>query len=868
MKLLLKTFTALLLGVVFAYFSADFLLELWWFRSLKLGTFFVLREIYAGLVSVSTTVVLTVVVFLNLFTIPRALAFQSDYKSKGLLGLLQGHTKLLWVFSLLVAVLVLIPVYTHWESFLLYFYAASSELTDPVYGRDISFYLFSYSLYALIQKDLLWFFALIFGLVSFLYFLSYKSQKDKQQEFPIAAKLHIATLMLILVLLQAWSIALERIDMLYEDRHMPVFYGPGFVEMNYHLPLIWLSFLLFLGTAITTVYSLYTGNKRKLAMGFGLAYLVILGIKQVDFIPNMIDDYYVGPNPVAAEAKNIQQHIKATSDAFNFADITEIDYELKSSLTPLSSREIKRELNNVPLWDDKLILPVFEQLQSIRPYFSFYQVAVDRYELGGENVQVNTAARELDYQSLPAEAKNWRNRHLVYTHGYGMVMTPSSQIANQPMQWLLQNFGQTSEFDKLLIEQPKIYYGLADYLYAIVPNTESLKPGNNTSGDMSSDYQGSGGLPLASLFTKAVVSAFLKDERIFFSAGINKQSRVLVRRNIFKRVKAIAPFLILDNEPYPILVEHKIYWVMDAYTASDRYPLVEPINLTKIAKQNEKSNYIRNSVKIIVDAYNGSVDFYVVANDDPIINTYQRIYPGLFKQMAAMPKPFIKHLSYPKAWFTLQMQLYARFHQTNPEIFYQQSEALELARMDEKPVEPYFLTLDIDEHPSAPPEDRKKFVLVSPLSPKGRENLDSIAIAGCLTAIHCKEHYQDDIYIYKFSKDIQVEGPAQISALMNQNPDISKQFTLWNQRGSKIIRGRMVIVPVEHSMLYIQPLYLEADSENGFPALAKVIVAMNRHSVMADSLALAFTQLQQKMLTTIEGVPEVQSISEDDLGTP
>ena len=295
---------------------------------------------------------------------------------------------------------------------------------------------------------------------------------------------------------------------------------------------------------------------------------------------------------------------------------------------------------------------------------------------------------------------------------------------------------------------------------------------------------------------------------------------------------------------------------MDAYTTSDRYPLVESIKLTKIAKQNEKSNYIRNSVKIIVDAYNGSVDFYVVDNKDPIINTYQRIYPGLFKQMAVMPKPFIKHLSYPKDWFTLQMQLYARFHQAQPEIFYQQSEALELASMDDKVVEPYYLTLDIDEDQSVPPEDQKKFVLVSPLSPMGRENLDSIAIAGCLTAMHCKDHYQDDIYVYKFSKEIQVEGPAQISALMNQNPDISKQFTLWNQRGSKVIRGRMIIVPVEHSLLYIQPLYLAADSAQGFPALAKILVAMNRQSVMADSLPLAFAQLQQKMM--IKEVPRIE----------
>ncbi|MCK5355569.1 MAG: UPF0182 family protein, partial [Methyloprofundus sp.] len=638
---------------------------------------------------------------------------------------------------------------------------------------------------------------------------------------------------------------------------LPVFYGPGFVEMNYYLPLIWLSFLLFLALAIATIYSLYTGKKFKLAAGFGIAYLMVLGIKQIDAIPSMIDEYYVKPNPVKAEGEYIQRHIKATSDAFNFADVTEIDYTLESSLTPLSHREIKKELHNIPLWDDNLILPVFEQLQSIRPYFSFYQVAVDRYELNGESHQVNLAARELDYQSIADAAKNWRNRHLIYTHGYGMVMSPSSQLANQPMQWLMQNFDQVTEFDKLKVERPEIYYGLAQYPYAIVPNTESLKLEGKTAGDMSTDYQGKGGLPIFSLFAKAVVATFLKDERIFFSAGINKQSRILVRRNIFQRIKTIAPFLKLDDEPYPVLVNHKIYWIVDAYTFSNRYPLVEPQVLTKTAKQGGTFNYARNSVKIIVDAYDGSVDFYIVDEKDPLIKTYQQLYPSLLKDLADVPRPFIKHFSYPKAWFTLQMQMYARYHQTDPTIFYQQSEALELANMDDEPVEPYYLTIDLDENANVPPEDRQKFVLVSPLSPLGRDNLDSVAVAGCLTALHCKEHYQDDIYIYKFSKQVQVEGPAQISALLNQNPDISKQFSLWNQRGSKVIRGRIIIVPIEHSLLYIQPLYLAAESAEGFPALAKVIVVMNRQSVMADSLPLAFEQLQEKVITTLESEAEM-----------
>ncbi|WP_428356527.1 UPF0182 family protein [Methyloprofundus sp.] len=863
MKLFFKLLAVLLIVGLLAYITAEFLMEFWWFRSLNLGAYFVLRESYEWLVKIGTTLLLTSLVYLNFSYMPRALSLHKESDIKGLLAFLQRNKKLLWLISFLVVMPLLMPVYTHWERFLLFYFGAKSELVDPVYAKNISFYLFSYPVYALIQKELLWVFGILLSLVSFLYFVFYRKHKQQLQQFPRAAKLHIAKILAILVLLQAWSIALERIEMLYEDRHLPVFFGPGFVEMNYHLPLIFLSFLLFLATAIATVYSLYTGKKYTLTVAFGIAYLLVFTIKQVDGIPNMIDDYYVDPNPVKAEAKYIQYHIKATSDAFNFADVTVKNYTIAPALTPAISNEIKSELANIPLWDNDLLLPVLEQLQSIRPFFSFYTVAADRYELGGKNHQVNIAAREMDYQSLATEAKNWRNRHLIYTHGYGMVMSPSDQLANQPMQWLINNFGQDIKFDKLRIDRPEIYYGLAKSGYAIVPNTESIGQEDKISGDMDTDYQGTGGLPLSSLVTKAVAAIFFQDQRVFFSAGINNDSRILVRRNIYKRISEIAPFLMLDSDPYPVLVDHKIYWIVDAYTTSQLYPLVMPVTLTGKDEIAEKFNYARNSVKVVIDAYNGSVDFYVVDDKDPLIRTYQRLYPGLFKEFAAVPKPFIKHFSYPKAWFALQMRMYSRFHQTDPVIFYQQSEALEFSSMDDKPVEPYYLTLDIEEQENVENIEQQKFILVGPLSPVGRDNLDSLAIAGCLKALHCMDHYQDDIFIYKFPKDVQVEGPGQISALMSQNPDISRQFTLWNQRGSGVIRGRMIVVPVEHTLLYIQPLYIKASSEEGFPNLVKVVVAMNRHTAMADSLAEAFKILYGKIMAAEN--PVSMPVSEPEL---
>ncbi|NOQ62952.1 MAG: hypothetical protein GQ582_00385 [Methyloprofundus sp.] len=853
MKLLPKLSIALVILLGLIYFAAHFLLESWWFSSLRLGVYFQLRESYEWQVKSITTVFLTLIVYLNFIYVPRALNFSDEQKKLGLIGFLLRHKKLLGLLAFLASIPLLIPIYAHWEDFLLYFYAAPSELTDPVYGRDISFYLFAYPVYSLVQNSLFLFLLLILALVSFLYFTAHKANPDSEDSLPRAAKLHLASLIVGLIVLHAWSIDLERIGLLYEDRHLPVFYGPGFVEMNYGLPLIWISFLVFLSFSATILYSLYFTRKYQLILILGAAYISVIGLKHLDFIPNILDEYYVNPNPVKADGKNIQHHIKATSDAFNLSEVKTIDYALTPTLSRTNFSEIQKELSNIPLWDDDLILPVFEQLQSIRPYFSFYQLAVDRYDLNGENRQVNIAARELDYPNIPDSAKNWRNQHLVYTHGYGMVMSPSNQDASQPMQWLLQNFGQTTEFDQLKIDQPEIFYGLADYSYAIVPNKEALKVGDNTAGDMKTDYAGSGGLPISSLFNKAVLATFFKDQRIFFSAGITDKSRVLVRRNIIKRIQSIAPFLVLGHEPYPIIVNHKIYWIVDAFTHSDKYPLVEPRRLSKSTHKGAAFNYARNSVKIIVDAYTGAVDFYIVDEQDPIVNTYRNMYPSLFKTLADIQMPFIRHFSYPKEWFALQMDLYARFHQKNPEVFYQQSEDLELATMDGKTVDPYYLTIDVDEDQSSLIKDQRKFILVSPMSPINRDNLDSIAIAGCLAAEHCMQHYQEDIYVYKFSNNIQVEGPAQISALINQNPDISAQLTLWNQHGSKVIRGRIVIIPIEHSLLYIQPLYLAAKSATGFPTLAKVIMVINQQSVIADTVEQAFALLQKKLLAPQNG---------------
>jgi len=846
---------AILLIVLIVSYCVNFLMDLWWFDTLGYVYYYGLRETYRDIIAIGITVIIVFLVYANFLFIPRLIS--NDRLD---IGSDDQVTKAGWVdklfitypikvllpLSILITIPVIFPIYENWELFLLYIFSSSSGVVDPAYGKDISYYLFSYPVYTLVQDKLLIVFSMLFCIISFIYWRIYKEYKGKNSSFPLPAKLHLTGLIVAIVAIEAWSIVLERIEMLYEDRNEPVYFGPGLVDMTYQLPLIWLTFVVFLGIAGSAIYLIYRKKGKRLFIGLLLSYFLLLGFREFDFIPNLMDRFYIKPNPVVAEKKYIQFNIDATLNAFDLSDVDVIDYPARSSLTRDVSTGIYEELYNIPLWDHDLLKNVYQQLQAIRPFYNFSPVAIDRYNLDSKEYQVNIAARELTIEKLPAEAQNWENIHMRYTHGYGAVVTPAAQSANQPMQWFLNELTLQNKFPDISVAHPEIYFGLGEYPYAIVPNTV---PASDTDAwDLSADYKGSDGLKISSLILKLVFSAYLKDEKIFFSTSINDKSKILIRRNIKERVNFIAPFLTLDSEPYPVILDDKIYWIMDAYTTSDRYPIVKAIDNPLTKHVSDKVNYIRNSVKIIVDAYNGTVNFYIVDPKDPIVSAYQSAYPGLFKNLSTIPQEFIKHLSYPQDLFTLQMEIFSRYHQTDPDIFYQQSNALEMAKMDGKRVAPYYLTLDILDKPDTPESELAKFILVSPLSPIRLDNLYSIAIAGCLRIENCNTQYAADIFFYKFSQKLQVDGPGQIEALINQNPEISQYFSLWDQRGSKVIKGRIIIIPVERSILYIQPIYLVASTNVGFPQLAKVIVSMNQLTAMGDTIELAYKKLEQQQL--------------------
>jgi uncharacterized protein len=851
------------LGVIYVAFFLIFLelvVDFWWFRSLNFEGYFWLKLLYRYIISGGVTLLFFLIFFINFWIGSRFVGFQ--YEAMGrkeqevkqtLLSKFQtGALEVYIPLSLILAIVIALPFYHQWNEALLFIFAPDAGIKEPVYGNDVGFYMFSYPIYQLIQRELLITFSLLFLSMLLLYWIEHRLLAAERKEYPLGARIHLNVLIVIVILIVTWGFMLQRFSLLYVDAHEPVFYGPGFVDLRYDLPLIWLAMITFIGTAVSAIFLIQShGHKgRKPLIGFGLSFLLMLGLRAVDFIPELITKFYVLPNPVKAEGQFMANNVKATLDAYRLNDVKSIDFEV--TLRPeedLAEWVDVEHLQSIPVWDRQLLDDVYYQLQGLRPYYQFPTVDEDRYTLEGYLQQVNLAAREVNIANLPPEAHTWENKYLRYTHGYGAVMTPAAQDGGQPIQWYLRDLNMYSSVG-LTVEQPDIYYGLEKTLYALVPNELTIVGIAGTDPEAMKNYTGKGGVPIASLFRKLLLAIYFKDVKLFFSTNVNAKTKALFRRNITERIETLTPFLALDEDPYLVLTPESFYWIQDAYTLTDSYPVSKL--LTEKFKSYDGSderhfNYIRNSVKIMVNAYDGTIDYYIVDPEDPIIQGYNRAYPGLFKTMEQMPADLKSHIRYPRDLFYLQLRVYAKYHQKRPEMFYQQAETWQFAKRERlgkvgpNVVMPYYLTTELQDCP-----ELTRFVLIDPMTPIGRENLSVLAIAGSLSPDVCTTDYTQKIVMYKFTKDVQVNGPAQVAALIDQDPLISEQFTLWDQHGSQVRRGRMVILPVASSMLYVQPVYM-ISTHTKIPELVRIIVGMGNVVVMEKSLAEGFRQLEAKL---------------------
>ena len=827
---------ALLIGLaLLKLVFVDFVVDFWWFQSQGLSLYFFMRWLYRYAVFLFFAAIFFAFFYVNFWIAARFVGFDTSARraeNRDFVKRLHAGLRRFYLpFSLIMALPIAVPLFNNWEQALMFLFGQASGTTDPLLHKNISFYLFSLPIYHLLQKEILVVFVVLFLMVFFLYWYEHRLLAAQDEALPKGARAHISVLGLIVVAILCWGVLLERYDLLYTTTNLPVFYGPGYVEMRIVRPVIWLTAIFLAATGISLVISVNRGAGWKLPVVFGLLLAVSMVSRDAEFMVDSVRKYVVAPNQSIRERAYIDANIRSTLAAFRLDAVETRDFRNEEEPDfDAQDPALIRRLKNIPVWDREMLGNVFEELQGIRTYYSFPSIDVDRYTVEDRYRQVYLGAREIQFAKLPQAAQNWINLHLQYTHGEGVVMIPAAQAGDSFMIWFVKDIPPTSAFG-LYSRQNSIYYGLEDKRYVIVPNDAGEIGSPAGENETIVNYHGNGGVRLHSLWRKLLFSLYFKDRNIFFTTKTNDRSRILFRRNIIDQITHITPFLKLDRDPYIVMTDAGLYWLQDAYTTADNYPLSAPVD--------EGFNYIRNAVKVVVDAYNGKAVYYVADTEDPVIDAYRRAYPGLFKPLTAMPAELRKHIRYPQDMFHIQVSVYSKYHQTNPERFYRQEDIWEFSKMpqgrDLVPAKPYYLTLDLIK----PGEE--DFLLFMPLSPYGRDNLRALMIAGSDGDNYGK------IFAYRFSREQQVYGPAQVHSLVNQDVVISEQFTLWNQEGSEVILGKMVIEPASGSLLYIQPVYIQEEGRLKIPQLKRLIMALGDAVVMAPSLEEAAVKLEAEL---------------------
>ena len=541
------------------------------------------------------------------------------------------------------------------------------------------------------------------------------------------------------------------------------------------------------------------------------AWVVALIVIRVAF-PAVMQSLIVSPNQQAKEGPYIADNIAATRAAYGLDRINQTQYPLTGDLSTAKLAANDGTIRNIRLWDQSTLLSSYNQLQQLRPYYQFTTVSIDRYDVNGVYRETMLAPRELNIAGLPTQSQTWVNQHLTYTHGFGVVVSAVNQVTSDGSpDFLVQNVPPVSSAPDLAVTQPRIYYGLLGTSYTLVDtNTPEFDyPGaaGGAAGGGSYHYTGSGGIPISSTFNKLAFSVRYGTIRFFTSTAINSQSRVIIRNNIVARLHAAAPFLTLDQDPYMVVAGGRLYWIADAYTTTNRYPYSQP---------NGGINYIRNSVKVVIDAYNGSMKFYVSDPTDPIIRTYEKIFPGMFTPFTSVPQVLLAHVRYPQDLFNVQSQMFTTYHVTQPDVLYSKNNQWAIPTGTSLSgatgqMEPYYVIMRL------PGQTRDEFVQILPFVPNGRPNM-----IGWLAAQSDMPNYGRAVS-FAFPSNATVYGPTQVEAAVNQDPTVSQQLTLWGQQGSRVIIGNLLVMPIADSLLYVEPLYLES-STTPVPQLKRVIV--------------------------------------------
>ena len=723
-----------------------------------------------------------------------------------------------------------------WTPVLTFLNSVNTGTSDPIFGYDIGFYLFRLPMLEYLN-----------GFAGFLLFFSilvvvalYAVRggvilAGRGVSLVTQAKVHLAVLVLLFFVKLAFGFYLERFDSLYASHS--VITGAGYSDVYGRLVVLKILVPLTILTGLAFAWGLY--KERWKAVVLPAAGLVVLYVVGAGIYPALLQNFKVAPSELALEEPFIRNHIELTRYGYNLKNVQVVPFDVSFNLTTKDIRNNEATIKNIRLWDEGPALKTYSQLQQIRTYYRFHGIDNDRYTIGGEYRQVMLSARELSYDDLPS--RSWINEKLVFTHGNGVVMGYASRISKEGLpEFIVKDIPPVSTTD-VKITSPEIYYGELTNDYVIV-NTKVPEFSYPTAeGNIYTSYKGSGGVNLDSAMKKLLFAAYFQTAKIPLTAEIRSESRILYNRNIVERVGKIAPFLLYDSDPYIVVSDKgKLYWIIDAYTASHRMPYSKPLK--------NRINYMRNSVKVTVDAYDGKVNFYLSDPEDSIAKVYGAIFPGLFRPISEMPANLRGHVRYPKDLFKVQTSLYSTYHMNDPKVFYNKEDLWEMPRHGEKSMEPYYLIMKL-------PEGKKEeYVLLMPYTPAKRDNL------AAWFAARCDEPNYGKIIVFTFPRDRLVFGPRQVDARIDQDSFISQQLTLWGQRGSQVIRGSLQIIPIDKSLLYVQPLFLAAEDKGGLPELRRVVAAYENNVVMEENL--------EQCLVSLFGNRKAVSPAQETAATP
>ncbi|QGT99315.1 Hypothetical protein SYNTR_0722 [Candidatus Syntrophocurvum alkaliphilum] len=697
---------------------------------------------------------------------------------------------------------------------------------DPIFNKDISFYLFDLTFYQFIYGTLMFTLILTVLTVGVLYFLNSSSEIffADFKEFTFAKK-HIAVLVSIIFLIQAWGYYLAAYSILYSPSGLV--FGATYTDVNAKLLAYRVLLVIVIILALIILFNVFKERLTWVVAGIGVwvAVAIILG----SIYPSVIQNMVVNPNEFNRERPYLDNAIEFTRMAYGLDEVERKRFDIDYDLTMEDIENNPATINNIRLWDWEPLTETYRSLQELRTYYVFDNIDIDRYTIDGEYRQVMLSARELEQEDLPDNAKTWINQRLMYTHGYGVTASPVNEVAPDSgfPNFILSDIPPVSTTD-LTVNRPEIYFGERTNNDVIV-NTEQPEF-HYPMGEQNAYtfYEGDKGVKLESFFKQLAVAWTQRDYRILLSSDITNDSQILMNRNIQDRVNKIAPYLRYDRDPYIVISdEGHLYWMWDAYTVTNKFPYSEPFD-------GNNNNYIRNSVKVVVNAYTGETNFYIADDSDPIIQTYSNIFPDLYKPLSEMPEYLQNHLRYPVDMFNIQAEKYRHFHMTDTQVFYNKEDAWiipnEISGGQERKMEPYYTIMRL------PEEDQEEYILMLPYTPQARPNM---------TAWMCARMDGDNygnLLVYDFPRGETVYGPMQIESRINQNTAISQQLALWDQRGSRTFRGNLLVIPIENSILYVEPLYLQAATSE-IPELKRVFVAYGNSIVMEPTLDKALERI-------------------------